>query len=218
MSQSPLWWRTLVLSTIVMCIVFAVRASGQDKKPGGFATVDLIKVQTEFKEKAKVEGDIRAMQARLQRAIDRRRELPLLAEAKHKELDELLDKDVAARSDKEKKRIDELNTEGTGLTAEARKLQQKDQKDLNDADKKKISENEAILVAMQQSLAALQEEGMAKIQQFVNTNTETLLKQMRNAVAKVAEQKGIAIVFNSEVAPYAGADITQAVVSEVNKK
>ena len=42
--------------------------------------------------------------------------------------------------------------------------------------------------------------------------------KVRAAISKVAEQKGVAVVFNSEVAPYAGNDITPAVVGELNKK
>jgi hypothetical protein len=50
MSQSPVWWRVLVLSCIVMFIAYSVRASGQGSKGGTtFATVDMQKLTTEYK-------------------------------------------------------------------------------------------------------------------------------------------------------------------------
>jgi Skp family chaperone for outer membrane proteins len=218
MSQSPTWWRALVLSTIVLCIVFAVRASGDDKKNGTFATVDLVKLQQEFKAKAAVEGEIASMQGRLERALQRRDAMPLLTEEEHKELDQLVDKDISARNDKEKKRIEEITTKGNTLSLEATKLRQRDQKDLSEADKKKINENEQAAQKTLGVINSLRDDGTNKLKQFINTNSETLMAQIRKAVGKIAEQKNISLVFNSEVALYAGTDITPQVVTELNKK
>ena len=52
MEQDLIWWRALVLSTIVLCIVFAVGASGQDKKSGSYGIVDFEKLQADYKRKA----------------------------------------------------------------------------------------------------------------------------------------------------------------------
>ncbi|HXG23633.1 MAG TPA: hypothetical protein VNJ09_03685, partial [Chthonomonadales bacterium] len=74
MSQSQTWWRLLVLSTIVLCIVFAANASGQNSKSSNtaFATVDFQKIVNDFKAKAKIESDFQAMKAKFDARLQRR--------------------------------------------------------------------------------------------------------------------------------------------------
>src|SRR5262245_30418102 len=116
MSQSPVWWRALVLSTIVLCIVFAVRASGEDKKTGTvFAVVDFGKVSTEYREKTIAEGELSTKKTRYAARLARRNNMPLLTEEEQKELDRLHDKDVTQQTDAEKKRVDELTKKGVKL-------------------------------------------------------------------------------------------------------
>lgn len=221
MSQSLLWMRALVLSCILLCIAFAVRASSApDQKTGGMvlATVDYKKIQDEYKLKATMESDIKSLQQQLTGALSRREAMPLLTEPEQTELDKLWEKEVSARSDADKKRMDELKNKGDQLGAEIQALRQKDQKDINEADKKKLKDAEDTMVKAQQVYANKKEESSAKLQQFINENSDKLLKNVRQAIAKIAEQKSVSIVFNSEVAPYAGVDITQPVVTELNKK
>jgi Skp family chaperone for outer membrane proteins len=221
MSQSLLWMRGLILSCILLCIAFAVRASSApDQKGGGLvlATVDYAKIQAEYKLKATMESDIKSLQGQLTKALQRRESMPLLTEAEQQELDKLWEKGADARSDAEKKRMEELKMKGDRLGAEIQALRQKDQKDINDADKKKLKDAEDIFVKAQQAFANKKEESSNKLDQLIKDNSDRLLKNVRSAIAKVAEQKGLTIVFNSEVAPYAGTDITQPVISELNKK
>jgi len=200
--------------------VVAVSASGGPGKAGGgdFATVDIAKIQNEYKAKATVESDLKALQDKLDGALQRRDAMPFLSDEDHKELDRLKDKDIAMRTDAEKKKIDDLTTKGNTQFSEIKALQQKSDKDLTEADKKRIKEAEDIYVKAQQSFAAMKEDRDKKLKEFITSNSETLLKNVRQAVAKVAEQKSLSIVFNSELVLYAGVDITAPVIGELNKK
>jgi Skp family chaperone for outer membrane proteins len=219
MSQSLIWMRCLIMSCVLLCIAFAVRASSAtDKGALVLATVDYAKIQAEYKLKATMESDIKALQGHLTNALNRRESMPLLTEVEQLELDKLYEKEATNRSDAEKKRMEELKDKGEKLGTEIQALRQKDQKDINEADKKKLKEAEDAFVKAQQAFANKKEESSNKLQQLVQQNSDTLLKNVREAIKKVAEQKGLTIVFNSEVAPYAGTDITQPVVSELNKK
>lgn len=219
MSQSPIWWRVLVLSTVVMCIAFAVRAGGQGGKPANtLATVDFQKIVSESKLRNSISSELQAMRTRFDKQLARRDNMPFLTEAEQKELDAIDLKDVTARTDAEKKRWDELVKKAGDLSNEIQALRQKPEKDLTDADKKKIQEAEQAFVKAQQQYAALRDQLTNEIQQFEKTNSEKLLKEIRTAVAKIAEPKGITMVFNSEVVLYAGVDLTTQVLAEINKK
>jgi Skp family chaperone for outer membrane proteins len=220
MSQSLLWMRCLILSCVLLSIVFAVRASATDKGNGALvlATVDYAKIQAEYKLKASMESDIKSLQLHLTNALNRRETMPLLSEAEQLELDKLNEKDATTRTDADKKRMDDLTARGNQLGAEIQALRQKDQKDITEADKKKLKDAEEAFVKAQSAFATKKEESSNKLQQLVQENSDKLLKNVREAIKKVAEQKAVSIVFNSEVAPYAGMDITQPVVSELNKK
>src|SRR6266851_10400836 len=149
MSQSLLWMRGLILSCILLCIAFAVRASSApDQKGAGLvlATVDYAKIQAEYKLKATMESDIKSLQQQLTNALQRRDSVPLLTEAEQQELDKLFEKEASARTDVEKKRMEELKTKGDKLGAEIQALRQKDQKDVNEADKKKLKDAEDAVV------------------------------------------------------------------------
>lgn len=220
MSQSSHWMRGMVLAAIVLCIVFSVRASGTpDKGALVMGVVDFGKVEKQYKLKATVESDLKVMQNRLMGNLSRRNDLPLLTEAEQSELDKLYEKKAAGPlSDAETKRIDEITNKGNQLSAEIRQLQQKDQKDLTDADKKKLRDAEAEFGKAQQILATKKDESDNLLKQFLAEKSEMLDNNVKAAVTKVAEQKGVTIVFSSQVVPYAGTDLTTQVVTELNKK
>lgn len=218
MARNLIWWRALVLSTIVLCIVFAVSASGQDKKPGAFGIVDFERLQTDYKKKAALESDLQALESTLRKRLGRRDTMPFLTEEEHKELDKLHEKPITERTDVEKKRITELEQKSETLSKDINALRMKPEKDLTEADKAKIKPAEEHWQKALQALAAQKEAADRQLQQFIRDNTATLKKDVNEAVRKVAEQKGLAIVFNSEVAPYASVDITTQVLSELNAK
>lgn len=227
MSRSLLWMRGLVLSAIVLGIISALGASAKSSRGGGeqgarsdlkMATVDLKEIDDKYLAKKSLETDLENMKAKFQRGIERRQAMPLLSDEEQKALDVIYDKDVAARTDAEKKKLDDLNQRGTALSNEAQALRQKPEKDLTDADKKRMKEVDDSVIKAQQSIGAYQTEADNTLKQFVATKGAEVAKAFKEAVKKVSEKQGLAIVFNAEVAPYAGIDITPQVLAELNKK
>jgi len=219
MSQSVIWWRISVVAAIAMCIVFSLSATGQGKPPSlGMATVDINKIQAQYKQMNLLQTDLNVLKQRLAGQLDRRQQMPLLSEEDQKTLDAIYAKDVAAQTADDKKKIEEITNRGQALNNEFTALRQKAEKDLTDADKKRIKELEDLYVKSQQELGNLRDQSENTIKQFVTQHSEELTNNMRNAIKKIAEQKGIAIVFTTEIAPYAGTDITDQVIAELNKK
>ncbi len=220
MSQSTLWMRGLVLSSIFLCIAFAVRASGTpDKGALVMGVVDITKIEKSYKEKATVESDLKVMQNKLDGALQRRNDLPFLSEAEHQELDKLFEKQAASPlTDPEKKKVDEFTSRGNQLAGEVQALKQKDQKDLTEPDKKRLKDAEEQWTKAQDSFAAKKLDRDNQLKQFISEKSELLDAKVKVAVSKIAEQKGITIVFNSQLVLYAGTDITKPVIDELNKK
>jgi Skp family chaperone for outer membrane proteins len=219
MSQSILWWRALVLSCVVLCIAFAVGASGQGSKATTtFATVDTQKVANEFRERQAVETELRLMQAKYQGRLQRRDNYPFLTEDEHKQLDQLTEKDPQQQTPADKTKIEELLKKGQQLATDIDALRQKPDKDLTEADKQKLRDAETAFQKAKQQYAVIKDQLESEFGLAGKAKSDALIKAVRDAVAKVAEQKGISIVFNSEVALYAGMDITPQVLAELNKK
>ncbi len=219
MSQSGAWWRVLVISTIVLAIVIAMGASGQDKKSAGvYAIVDLQKVFQNYKAKMALEEQFNKMQTNYDQRLSRRSEMPFLTEDEQKKLDIYAEKDPTALTDSEKKDQAALIKKGTELSSEVQVLRQKAEKDLTDADKNKIKEFDATLTKSQQQYEAVKADLANQIKSFDQTNSDKVNTDIRKAVSKVAEQKGFSVVFSNQFTLYAGADITDTVLSELNKK
>src|SRR5947209_10239738 len=129
-STSSIWMRVLVLACIVVCIAFSVRATGEDKKTGAFATVDFKKIASEYKAKDAVESTIKAMQTKYDARLNRRDNMPLLSEEEQQTLDTLSEKPMQTDADKAK--IKEIEDKAKRLSDEVQALGQKSEKDLTD--------------------------------------------------------------------------------------
>ena len=214
MSQSPIWWRTLVLSTIVLCIAFAVGASGQGGKQGNtFATVDMQKISADYKAKQAVEAELKTMQDKFNRQVDRRSQNPLLTVAEHTQLDDLMEK--ATPTDAEKKTIKDLLDKSAKLNEESQTLSQK--ADIDAAGKKRLEELSTQFNEAQARFNAMKEDMATQVRNFGQGKSDQLMKDIKVAVGKVAKAKDVAIVFDGQVALYAGVDLTDAVLADLNK-
>jgi Skp family chaperone for outer membrane proteins len=217
MSQSPVWWRILVLSCITMFIAYSVRASGEGTKTGQtFGIIDADKLSAEYKAREALDSELRTMGNKFGQRLQRRQDMAFLSDEDHKALDALYEK--ATQTDQDKAKIAELETKARKRAEEINNLSQKKQTDLSDAEKKSLEAGSKEFRDAQQRLASAKEDLENQSRNFFTTQTEDLRKKVRAAVAKVAEQKGIAIVFSSEVTFYAGTDLTQSVLAELNKK
>ena len=218
MSSSVVWWRSLVAGCLVLCVALAVGASGQGAKPQStFGTVDVQKINQQYKARQVALADLTALQSQLQARLTRRQNMPFLTEDEHKQLDALVEKG-AAQTDADKAAAKALTDKATQLNTEFEQLNQKPDKDLTPEDRAKIQERRSAGFKMQQTVSALNDEYTNRMREFESTNLDRLMKEFRDAVKKIAEQKNLTIVFDSQFALYAGVDITAAVLAELNKK
>lgn len=219
MDRSIVWWRALVLTAVATCLVLALSASGQGGKSGAvFATLDIRKVTSDSKSWQAAQTDFAAKRGRYDARITRRRSMPFMADAEHEELDKLTEKDPAQATATEKARVDELTKKGQAQVQDFQTRQMKPEKDLSDADKAKLQQDAATASQSEQKAAALGDKLANELREADSQATADFTKKIRTATQKVAEGKGISIVFDMQVAWYAGTDITTAVVNELNKQ
>jgi Skp family chaperone for outer membrane proteins len=214
-------WRALVLGVVAVCGVIAVAASGQGARPasaGAFGTVDVQRVTNEYKAMRVAQTELQARQGKANARIQRRVNMPYLADDEHKQLDDIEAKDPAGRSAAEVAKAKELADKGIKLSGELAALAQKPDKDLTDADRQRIKDAEAARTKVEALIASIRDEEDTKLREYGMANQERLTKEFRAAVKRVSEKKGLTIVFDVQVAVYAGADITEEVVKDLNAK
>jgi Skp family chaperone for outer membrane proteins len=211
------WRGVLVAASLVALAGFSMRASSDEKKNTGvFGTVDFKKLSTDYKQKDQVEGTLKKMQAQFLARLSRRDNMPLLTEEEQKQLDSLYEKDNPTDADKAK--IKEIEDKAKAASDEIQKLSQKKDTELTDAEKKRLQDTGQKIKDAQAKFATLKEDLSQQFDRFGTAQQDDLMKNIKAAIAKVAEQKGLSIVFSSDVALYAGTDITPQVVTELNKK
>lgn len=180
-----------------------------------FGSVDLQKCLQESKGRQQGEDQLRAFQQGLQSALQR------LAGSSSRFLDEAEIREMAALYEKEnatdgdKKRIQALEAKGDVSSAEVAKLQQVPTP--NDAEKKRFDELNTINQKGESVIQGLKDTYTARL----NARREELLVQVtdkvREAVGKIAKDKGLTVVFDAQVALYTANDITPDVIKQLNK-
>jgi len=221
MTRSMGAWRTMMLAAIVLCIIIAVTATGQGaKSPAGttFATVDVQRVTREYKAMQVAQTELAARQAKANARIQRWLNMPYLSEDELKQLDDIEAKDPASRTAEETAKAKELSDKGMRLTAEIAALMQKSDKDLTDADKQRLRDAEAARSRIQQRVEQIRDQEDTNLRDFGMSNQDRLTQAFRASVKRVAEKRGVAIVFDAQVAIYAGIDVTDEVIKDLNSK
>lgn len=221
MTGSMGFWRLLVLGCAGICGVIAVAAFGQGSRPaasGGFGTVDVQRVTKDYKAMQMAQRELEARQIRANARIQRRISMPFLTDEEHKQLDEIEAKEPASRSAAEVAKAKELSDKGMRLSGEIAALAQKPDSELTEADRQRMKDAESARTRVEGQIGAIREEEDAKLREYGMSNQERLTKEFRAAVKRVAEKRGLSIVFDVQVAVFAGADITDDVIKDLNSK
>ena len=216
MSQPSNWVRVITGAAMVCCLAFALKSSGEQKGGSGFASVDFKKISIGYKAKDAVEIKLKSMQQEFDAKLARRDNMPFLSEDDHKALDALEEKPM--KTDADNKKIKDLQDKAKTKSDEIQALRQKADKDLTEDNKKTLADADKMFRDAQARFTGMKEDLAGQLAQYGNSKSDELMKTIRTSIGKVAEQRGLAIVFNNEVALYAGLDITDAVVNELNKK
>jgi len=191
----------------------AARAETKADMGAMFGSVDVQKVADQTKLLQQTDDDTRAYAEGLNKSLQRlaNGSARLLSDAEIRELSALYEKGGAADADQ--KRITALETKADTTGAEFSRLQQNAAP--NDAEKKRFSDLSEAQKKGDAVLRDIQNDYEGRVQTKHNQLLQKLTAQIRETVSKVAKEKGLAVVFDSQAAVYTQNDITAEVIKRL---
>lgn len=199
-----------------MTLAPSVFARPAQAAPAGlptFGSVDIQKLQTQSSRKAKYDADLHALADRLDTAFKQQTSSIMLTRAEQTELGGLLSK--ANPNDADRARVAALQGQAARTAQELANLQQA--KAPTPADTARLA---ALTGQYQSGQAALQEVGdgyQVQLKKLSDQDNAEFTRSVREAITAVAQQKGLSVVFTSDIAVYTTNDITEDVVKRINK-
>ena len=178
-----------------------------------FGSVDIQKLQTESSRKAKYDTDLHALADRLNTAFTKQTASIMLTKAEQTDLGGLLSKVNPTENDNT--RVAVLQSKATKSAQELTDLQQA--KAPTPADTARIA---SLTTQYDAGKAALQEIGdgyQAQLKALQEKDNTEFTQSVKEAISAVAQQKGLSVVFDSNIAVYTTNDITADVVKRINK-
>lgn len=208
--------RLLILGSAALTLAPSVLARPAQAAPAGaptFGSVDIQKLQTGSSKKARYDTELKALADRLDTAFKQQAASIMLTKAEQTELGGLLSK--VNPTDANRARAVALQAQSTKAAQELTDLQQA--KAPTPADTARIA---ALTSQYETGKAALQEIGdsyQAQLKSLSDKDTTEFTQSVREAITAVAQQKGLSVVFTSDIAIYTTNDITEDVVKRINK-
>ena len=206
----------MIFGAAALTLSSAVLARPAQAAPAGlptFGSVDIQKLQTQSSKKARYDTDLKALADRLDTAFKQQAASIMLTKAEQTELGGLLSK--ANQTDADHSRIAVLQAESNKAAQELTDLQQA--KAPTPTDTARIA---ALTSQYETGKAALQEVGdsyQAQLKALSDKDNAEFTQSVKEAIAAVAQQKGLSVVFTSDIAVYTTNDITEDVVKRINK-
>jgi len=206
----------MTLGAAALTLAPSVFARPAQAAPAGlptFGSVDIQKLQTQSSRKAKYDADLHALADRLDTAFKQQTSSIMLTRAEQTELGGLLSK--ANPNDADRARVAALQGQAARTAQELANLQQA--KAPTPADTARLA---ALTGQYQSGQAALQEVGdgyQVQLKKLSDQDNAEFTRSVREAITAVAQQKGLSVVFTSDIAVYTTNDITEDVVKRINK-
>jgi Skp family chaperone for outer membrane proteins len=177
-----------------------------------FATVDMSKIIASYSKRATADQAFQALQQQYQDVFKTQTANAMLGAADQQKLGQLLILGDGATAD-QKQQIADLETQAGKSSDDLAALQQK--KDATDADKIQLQQLTQQQAAGQTALQEVADNYRSALDQKNQQMSADIAADIRVAVAAVAKQQGISVVFDSSVAIYATNDLTQAVINKL---
>lgn len=181
---------------------------------GQFGGVDLGRILAGYSKKADLDSQIQALNQKLQSQFNAQQNSPLLTREQITRLGTLVSK--SPRTDAETAELTSLQQQAAASAQELTTLQQK--ANATDADKARLTTLTTQLQAGQQALQEISASYTTQVQAEQDKLSARLSDQVKAAIAAVAQQRGLAAVFNSQYAVYTANDITDEVLRRLNGK
>ncbi|MCS6949042.1 MAG: OmpH family outer membrane protein [Armatimonadota bacterium] len=181
---------------------------------GGFGVVDLKRVVDEYEQRKVLEGQLQQIRDQMRAKLQWRANNLLLEEAEIAEYEQL--SSITNPTDQQRQRLQQIEQKSQQLNRELSELRQKNPP--SEQEVQRINQLTAIENRNKEALLQRQEQ----FEQELNTRREEMINQMlqeiRKAVAAIAQEKGLSVVFDSAMVLYAANDITSDVIRRLNRK
>jgi Skp family chaperone for outer membrane proteins len=191
----------------------AAVAATPDPTAPVYGSVDLQKVQDASTKYADDQHKMQDMSNALETELKTQAASDMLSLTDQRQLGTLLA--IATPTDDQKSQIAALQSKSAADEAELTTLQQKQAP--TDADKARLNDLTAEQQAGQDALKQVQDDYQGQLQAEDGKLRNDLVDAIRQAVAAVAKEKGLTVVFDSNVAVYTPNDITADVIAKINK-
>ena len=178
-----------------------------------FGSVDINKIQAASTKKEAYDTTLHDMASRLDAQFKQQAAYVMLSKDEQLQLSQLLAK--ANRSDVENTQVTALEAKATHDAQELTNVQQN--KNPSSTDSARLDALTKQYQAGQQALTDIGEEYQSQLKKASDTDNADFTKSVKEAISVVAQQRGLAVVFTSDVAVYTGNDITDEVVKRLNK-
>lgn len=174
--------------------------------------VDVQKAFNDYKVTTTSNDEINKLVASLKRELDLRAANRLLNDAEIQELVKLVNK--TPQTDADKQRIDELEKASKARDEELNSLSNKT--DLTEQERTRLRELKELSNKNDASGRTLAEDYSQQIDKRKSELSDKITADLKAAIAKVAQARGLATVVDKIAILYGGVDLTEDVIKELN--
>lgn len=181
---------------------------------GGFGMVDLKRVVDEYEQRKVLESQLQQMSDQMRAKLQWRANNLLLEEAEIAEYENLAS--LSNPTEQQKQRMQQIEQKSQQLNQELSQLRQKNPP--SEQEVQRINQLTAIENRNKEVLRQQQDQFERQLSARRDEMINQLLQDIRKAVAAIAQEKGLAVVFDSTQVLFASNDITNDVIKRLNKK
>lgn len=205
----------IVAMAFVAAALAAVPALAADTPPK-IGVVDLAKIYKDAPRIKQYKADLDQQTENLGKQLEIRSQNLMLDEAEVKELIDLKLKTPESLKDTEKNRVAELEKKERDLDAEFKKLQGTAQP--TDADKARLKTLQDLQAKSKTTGEALENDYNSRLRAKAIELDEKARTDIQEAVNKVAGEKGYTMIIAKDAVMFGGADITDDVINQLDRK
>lgn len=181
---------------------------------GGFGMVDLKRVVDEYEQRKVLESQLQQMSDQMRAKLQWRANNLLLDESEIAEYENLAS--LSNPTEQQKQRMQQIEQKSQQLNQELSQLRQKNPP--SEQEVQRINQLTAIENRNKEALAQQQDQFERQLSARRDELINQMLQEIRKAVAAIAQEKGLAVVFDSTQVLFASNDITNDVIKRLNKK
>ncbi len=180
----------------------------------GFGMVDLKRVVDEYDQRKTLESQLQQLRDQMRVRLQWRANNILLEEAEISEYENLAG--LSNPNDQQKQRMQQIEQKSRQVNQELSQLRQKNPP--TEQEVQRINQLTAIENRNKETLVQLQDQFEQQLSARRDDMINQMLQDIRKAVAAVAQEKGLAVVFDSTQVLFASNDITTDVIRRLNRK